>query len=90
MTALIDITSLFGLVGCLRMQLADESRRRQLRARNGARIVKDDAPLGVSRWMQSERDSDEARNSLQRRNLGSCPSVNLCCHRDLLASTSLS
>jgi hypothetical protein len=68
MTALIDIVSLLGLLGCLHIQLADESRRREdvsatMRPRvTGARIARDDASLthpGVSRYMLAARDSDE-------------------------------
>lgn len=51
MTALIDIVSLLGLLDCLRMQLAAESRRHEfvsatMRPRvTGARIARDDAQL---------------------------------------------
>jgi hypothetical protein len=51
MTALIDIVSLLGLLDCLRMQLADESRRRESVSATkrprvaGARIARDDVPL---------------------------------------------
>jgi hypothetical protein len=51
MTALIDIVSLLGLLGCLRMQLADESRRRESVSATkrplvtGARNARDAAPL---------------------------------------------
>jgi hypothetical protein len=50
MTTLIDIVSLLGLLDCLRMQLADESRRREsvsatMRPRATVpRVARDDSP----------------------------------------------